>query len=84
MKLQKLLIPQDKANHFVYGALVSSTVSRVTGSRATGLVATVVFAIGKELWDWATGKGTPDFWDAAATVAGGLCPWLAGGPDPLL
>lgn len=78
------LIPQNKANHFVYGATISAIVSRATGNRAAGFITTVVFAFGKEVWDWATKKGTPDIMDAVWTVLGGLCPWVAGGGDPLL
>jgi hypothetical protein len=77
-------IPQDKANHFVYGATISALFSRTTGNRAVGLVAAVVFAFGKEVWDLATKKGTPDIMDVVWTVLGGLCPWVAGGGDPLL
>lgn len=42
-----------------------------------GLLAVVVAAVGKELWD-AQGHGTPDRVDALATVIGGvlMASWL--------
>lgn len=41
------------------------------------LLAIIVAAVGKELWD-AQGRGTPDKWDAIATIAGGalMIGWL--------
>jgi hypothetical protein len=77
------LVPQDKANHFAYGAVVSAIVSRCTGNRAAGFIAAVLFAFGKEVWDLVTKKGTPDIMDVVWTALGGLCPWVAGGGDPL-
>jgi uncharacterized protein YfiM (DUF2279 family) len=76
--LNKLLIPQDKANHFVYGATISALAIRASGSRNAGLVAAAVFAIGKELYDWITGKGSPDWHDAAWTILGGVVVWAGG------
>lgn len=83
MDFSKLLVPQDKANHFLYGAVISASVSRVTGDRVLGLGAAVAFALGKEIYDTLSGKGAPDVRDAMWTVLGGLCPWAAGGADPL-
>lgn len=77
--LEKLLVPQDKANHFIYGAAMCALVIQATGKRNAGLVAAVVVAIAKELVDWISGKGTPDWRDAAWTCLGGLVVW-AGGP----
>jgi len=60
----------DKQAHFFAGATIASTVTLYGGSAVWGLGACVVAAIGKELYD-ASGRGTPDVWDAVATVLGG-------------
>jgi hypothetical protein len=83
MDFAKLMIPQDKANHFLWGAAISAAVSRATGDRVWGLGAAVALAVAKEVYDRVSGKGTPDLKDAMWTVLGGLCPWAAGGEDPL-
>ena len=63
-------VPVDKQAHFLAGASIASTVA-LYGFPVLGLSLTVLAAIVKELYD-ATGKGTPDIWDAVATVLGGL------------
>lgn len=73
-------LPQDKANHFVYGALIAAVVSCVS-SPWWALVVVSAFAILKELSDaWQNYKSSSDpligphgveFWDAAATMLGG-------------
>ena len=60
----------DKQAHFFAGAAIASTITLYCGNAVWGLGACVVAAIGKELYD-ATGRGTPDVWDAVATVLGG-------------
>jgi cytosine/uracil/thiamine/allantoin permease len=69
------ILPQDKANHFVYGCVIAALgciVSPILGALlATG------FGVGKEVYDiWRhktnPGSATPDIWDATATIAGGL------------
>ena len=68
MKLPQL--PQDKANHFVYGVMMY-----LVGSLATGPVLALalvgVAAALKEIID-AQGFGTPELADFVATVAGGF------------
>jgi len=62
-------IPIDKQAHFLAGAAIASTVS-LYGYPLVGLLLCVVAAVGKELYD-ATGRGTPDVWDAVVTILGG-------------
>ena len=62
-------IPIDKQAHFLAGAAIASTVS-LYGYPLVGLLLCVVAAVGKEIYD-ATGRGTPDVWDAVVTILGG-------------
>ena len=62
-------LPIDKQAHFLAGAAIASTVS-LYGYPLVGLLLCVVAAVGKELYD-ATGRGTPDVWDAVVTILGG-------------
>lgn len=62
-------IPQDKANHFVYGAILALAAMALS-SPEMAAAAVVIAAVGKELLDLA-GHGTPEVLDAVATVAGG-------------
>lgn len=64
------LIPADKANHAVYGALIACLGALTLGATA-GAVLCVVAAVGKELYDRVSGKGNPEALDAAWTVVGG-------------
>lgn len=64
------VIPSDKANHFCYGAALAFAGS-FHSIEAGGLVCAAA-AIGKEIYDKRSGKGTPDLLDAAATILGGL------------
>lgn len=69
------IIPLDKANHVAYGAALG-----LAGALAAlyldvpiwagALTLAVLFAAAKEVRDAWTGRGTPDVWDAVATVAG--------------
>jgi hypothetical protein len=62
-------IPIDKQAHFLAGAAIASTVC-LYSTPVLAIIACVVAAIGKELYD-ATGRGTPDVWDAVVTILGG-------------
>ena len=62
-------LPQDKANHFVYGAVLCASCHWAIGPWALAVVC--VAAIGKELYDQSSGKGCPEIWDAAWTIIGG-------------
>jgi hypothetical protein len=72
-------LDRDKANHFVYGALIAA-VGALAHSPEVGAIACAVFAVGKEVLDRVRKTGTPELADALATVAGGaavLLPALA-------
>lgn len=68
-------LPQDKANHFVYGALVAAPPASFFDP-AIALIAVVVVGVGKEALDWwqnqRGGKHGVEVMDAVATVCGGL------------
>jgi hypothetical protein len=68
-------VPADKANHFIYGLglFISLTIAR---DPLFALALVVVVGIVKEVYDKVTGTGTPDFWDAVATAAGGLAGYI--------
>lgn len=70
-------LPPDKANHFVYGslaALVGVALAAAAGVSPgwSALLYAASAGVLKEVHDRATGRGTPDAWDAVATAAGGL------------
>lgn len=69
MKLPQL--SQDKANHFVYGAVIACLVDMAFGPVLAGMTV-IAIAAGKELFDYLSKKGTPDNWDFFATVLGGV------------
>ena len=72
------LIPQDKANHAIYGAALACA-GLIAHSPLAGLIVCAAFAVGKEVYDQVSKKGTPDLMDAVATVVGGLLvvgPWF--------
>lgn len=62
------MLPLDKQLHFLVGALLAS-LAYPFGYIAS-IVTVVLIAFGKEAWD-ATGRGTPDIWDAIVTIIGG-------------
>ena len=64
------LIPLDKANHACYGGMLACAGS--FHSIAAGAAVCAFFAIAKEVYDRASGKGTPDVLDAVATMLGGV------------
>ena len=64
-----IVIPQDKANHFIYGAVLAS--AGALYSHEAGAALCLVVAVGKEVYDRVSRKGTPEVADAVATVIGG-------------
>ncbi len=77
------LIPHDKANHIAYGAGASlaGALAAVPAGQPLwlgALAVAVLFAVGKEVYDRASKRGTPDVLDAVATVAGALPAVLVG------
>ncbi len=67
------LLPQDKANHVVYGAVIAAAVSVYDVQKAAAVV--MLFAVGKEFFDWwqnrKGGSRGVEVMDAVATVGGG-------------
>jgi len=65
----------DKITHTIAGAAIAAAL--MPWGVIPALLAVLVAAVGKELWD-AHGHGTPDRIDALATVAGGaaMLGWL--------
>lgn len=65
------MLPQDKANHVIYG-LVAFIVGNTLHSWQAGMLAATAVAVGKELYDKLSGKGVPDGWDVVATLGGAV------------
>ena len=65
----------DKITHALAGAAIAAALLPLGVTPA--LLAIVIAAAGKELWD-AQGHGTPNVYDALATVIGGvlMASWL--------
>lgn len=61
--------PIDKQAHFWWGWAIAATFVPIGGALFAAAVAALLGA-GKEIWD-KRGRGTPDFYDFAATAAGG-------------
>jgi len=80
---EKLLIPQDKANHVIYGAVICLLVTlllvhfAVANAQVFGLLASLIVGGAKEVYDYFTG-GDPDVVDAICTLLGGLAIFIAG------
>jgi hypothetical protein len=77
------VLPQDKANHVVYGAVIALVATYVAVlfkapcPALVGLISAAVFAVAKELHDRLSGTGTADQLDAEATYFGGVLVTLA-------
>lgn len=85
--LQKMLIPQDKANHFTWGAIITALsygivvlvgllVALPVWVYWSVLVPGVFFAAAKEYRDRSSGKGTPELKDFLYTIGGVLVVYL--------
>jgi hypothetical protein len=68
-KLLQLLkkIPPDKLIHLLGGYFIASL---FPGD--VGLLVAILTGIGKEVYDYKTKTGTPEWRDAACTIAGGV------------
>lgn len=62
-------LPQDKANHFLYGVLMFCAIGWY--DPLISLFVTVAAGAAKELYD-STGRGRVEFKDFLATAAGGV------------
>ena len=61
----------DKVVHFLGGFFVCMNISIIINP-VFAMLCTVGIAAGKEIRDKRSGKGTPEYWDFIATVAGGV------------
>jgi hypothetical protein len=62
-------LPQDKANHVVYGTVIYAIAAPFLGPLVS-LIPVALVAIGKEVYDYKSKTGTPDALDAVATIVG--------------
>ena len=62
------MIPLDKVAHFFSGGFLAALL--MPFGMPTAWVGVAAAAVLKELWD-STGRGTPDWKDAFATIVGG-------------
>jgi hypothetical protein len=69
MKLPQ--IPQDKANHFVYGSIICFLASLLF-TPLVSLCITIIIGILKEVYDKISKKGNPEILDVIATTIGAL------------
>lgn len=70
-------IPHDKQGHFIAGVLCYLPVHLI--GPIAGLMAVVVMAVGKEVYDYLhRDKHTVDPWDALATILGGAAGFACG------
>jgi len=65
--IELLVIPSDKANHFLYGSIIF-LIGNYTLSSQNGLLLALFFAIGKEMYDAVTHK--PEWKDVVWTMIG--------------
>ena len=65
--MKKILIPQDKANHFVYGFLIFAFFS-LFFTELTCLIIVSFVAAAKEVYDKVSKKGTPEILDFVFTI----------------
>ena len=73
----KPLIPYDKALHISYGAalgLIGAMAALIISQPMWlgALTLATVVGVGKEVYDYVSKRGTPDFLDAVATIIGAL------------
>ena len=67
----------DKMLHFGAGYMVGSIATSVAHAKgaknpqAWGILTTLTVAVGKEVYDYSTGKGTPEMMDWWMTMVGG-------------
>jgi hypothetical protein len=61
----------DKVYHFTAGFIIY-ILSNILMNDWWSMVPVIVIGAGKELYDYYSKKGTPDWWDFIWTVIGGL------------
>jgi hypothetical protein len=68
-------LPQDKANHFIYGLAIFLVVGFAIDAVA-GVGAAALFGAVKEVYDRVSKKGCPEAMDFLATAAGGVAGYI--------
>jgi hypothetical protein len=68
VKMNNILIRQDLANHAFYGSWIY-ILSTLVLPTTFALALVIVIAIGKEVYDKVSGKGTPELLDIVYTIA---------------
>ena len=75
---------EDKKDHFIIGgiamALFLVTIPTFSTSIGVGVGVGILYifilGFGMEVWQWLTGTGRFEVWDALAVVIGGACTYL--------
>jgi len=65
----------DKLYHFIAGIFIY-LVSVIFLSNLLALIPVILIGAGKEIYDWKSKKGNPEWWDFIFTVLGGLSIFL--------
>lgn len=70
------MLARDKQMHFAAGLALSLLMGLLCTPTWGLLTAVVMGALKEIIWDWWLGRGTPEFLDFVATVAGGVVGYL--------
>ena len=65
-------MPKDKQKHLLAGLALAIIAGLLICPRIGLATAAVIGALKEIVWDWLLKKGTPEFLDFVATVAGGV------------
>ena len=65
------LVPQDKANHYIYGSVIYF-ISSLWLSPMVSMILVLLIASLKELYDYKTKTGNPEIMDIVWTLLGSL------------
>ena len=65
-------MPKDKQKHLLAGLALAIIAGLLFCPRIGLATAAVIGALKEIVWDWLLKKGTPEFLDFVATVAGGV------------
>lgn len=68
---EKFEVDKDKANHFVYGSVITLVTLSITGSILTTFTICTIVAVLKEVWDMFYGSGF-DWLDIVWTILGSV------------
>jgi len=64
-------MPIDKQYHFIAGLCIY-IITQLFMPTITALIPVIAIATAKEVWDYASGKGTPDINDLLYTIYGAM------------